>query len=468
MKRYLLTILAVLGLLQWASAQQRKINAANEDTREWRYTIQTEDPGKDHTVIVCVHSYSKSVQVAREQCLRNAIHGLIFRGAPGKNANDDGLAPLVNDMDVEQKHSEFFRNLFQDGGEYRRYASVASSGGQGSVVKIGKEYDVRVYVTVQYNDLRQRLQNEGIIASMGEVAKSIQPCVIVAPADKWCIERGYYVEVERHGKKEIHPDYRAALQGERSLSSVIFEIGSLMKERGMDLTLLEENLKRVEKEAAEDEARGMGGNGQVRKTILERLRETVTADFWIKVDWEELMKGALAYIDFTMMALDAYSTDQVTSAQGCSDPVPLSELNVAAHLRVTAAKHIEQFNRQLMTTFEDIQANGHIVSITCKCMDTSDYDFDTELDGDAYVGGVIEDWVADNAFNGIYETPQNMSTNYMFFKEVRMPLKDTRGRPLSAMRWIRGLKNEMKNRYNIPISIDIEGKGNITVTLSAE
>ncbi len=295
----------------------------------------------------------------------------------------------------------------------------------------------------------------------------IQPCIIVVPADNWCIERGYYVEVERHGKIEKHPDYRAALQGERDLSSVIIKIGSLMKERGMDLTLLEENLKRIEKEAAEDDARGMDGNGTVKKTTLERLRETVTADFWIKVSWEELMKGALAYIDFGMWAFDAYSDKQVTEAQGCSDPVPSSELNVAAHLRVTVAKHIEQFNRQLMTTFEDIQANGHIVRITCKRMDTSDYDFNTELDGNAYVGGVIEDWVTDNAFNGINKL-ENMSTNHMLFREVRMPLKDSSGRPLSAMRWIRGLKNEMKNRYNIPISIDIEGMGNITVTLSGE
>ncbi len=466
MKKYLLTILAVLGLLQWAPAQQRKINAANEDTEEWRYTIQNEAVGDGNTALVCVHSYSKSIEVAREQCLKNAIHGLIFRGAPGKDATVKGLAPLVNNSAVEHEHSDFFQNLFRDGGEYRRYATVASSEGVGSVVKKGKEYDVRVYVTVQYADLRRRLEQEGILVSMGEVAETILPRVIVVPSDEWCITRGYYVEVDRFGPKVKQPDYRAALLGERDLLSVIVEIGSLMKERGLDLDLLEENLKRIEKIAAEEEAREMDGN-KVKKTNLERLRETVKADFWIKVSWSVKNLGPRAAVDFTIVGVDAYSDRQVAAGQGSSMPVMRSALNVTSHLRTAVAANIEQFNRQLMTTFEDILANGRIVTINCICTDAADFDYETELDGGAYVADVIEDWVADNALNGKYSL-SNTSTNNMSFDEVRMPLQDTRGRTLPASRWIRGLKSDMKNRYNLPIAVDVEGKGNITVTLGAE
>lgn len=467
MKRLLLTIFAVLGLLQWGSAQQRKIDLANEDTEDWRYTIQNEAVGDGNTALVCVHSYSKNIEVAREQCLKNAIHGLIFRGAPGKDATVKGLAPLVSDSAVEQEHSDFFRNLFRDGGEYRRYATVASSEGVGSVVKKGKEYDVRVYVTVQYADLRRLLEKEGILVSLDKVTASIQPRIIVVPSDEWCITRGYYVEVDRFGQKKKLPDYRAALLGERDLSSVIVEIGSLMKERGLDLDLLEENLKRVEKVAAEEVARGMDGNGSVRKTTLERLRETVTADFWIKVSWSVKNMGPRAAVDFTIVGVDAYSDRQVAAGQGSSMPVIRSALNVTSHLRTAVAENIEQFNRQLMSTFKDIQANGRIITVNCICMDTADCNYETELDGGAYVADAIEDWVADNAFNGKYSLSSS-STNQMSFDEVRMPLQDARGRTLPATRWIRSLKSEMKNRYNLALTVDVEGKGNITVTLGAE
>jgi len=466
MKKYLLTILAVLGLLQWASAQQRKINAANEDTQEWRYTIQNEAVGDGNTTLVCVHSYSKDIEVAREQCLKNAIHGLIFRGAPGKNETVKGLAPLVNDSAVEREHSAFFQNLFRDGGDYRRYATVASSDGVGSVVKKGKEYDVRVYVTVQYADLRRLLENEGILTSMTEVTEKIQPRIIVVPADEWCISRGYFVEVDRHGQIKKLPDYRAALLGERDLLSVIVEIGSLMKERGLDLDLLEENLKRIETLAAEEEARGMDGN-TVKKSNLERLRETVKADFWVKVNWSVKYLGPRAAVDFTIVGVDAYSDRQVAAGQGTSMPVIRSSLNVTSHLRTAVAANIEQFNRQLMSTFEDIQANGRIVTINCICTDGTDLNYESELDGGAYIADVIEDWVADNALNGKYSLSSS-STNRMSFDEVRLPLLDSRGRALQATRWIRGLKSDMKNRYNIPIAVDVEGKGNITITLGAE
>lgn len=471
MKRYLSTILILLGTLQWSAAQQRKINAANEDTAEWRYEIQNEAVGDGNTALVCVYSFSKDVQVAREQCLKNAVHGLIFRGAPGKDATVKTLAPLVADPSAEVAHEGFFRELFRDGGQYRRYATVASSDGVGSVVKVGKEYKVRVYVTVQYADLRRLLESQGILKSMQEAAENIHPRIIVAPSDAWCIEHGYFVEVDRFGQQKRLPDYRAALQGDQDLSSVITEIGALMKERGFDLVLLEESLKRVEKTAAEDEARALdnqeAGMGGIRKTNLERLRETVTADFWVKVGWSVKNMGPRAAVNFSIVSFDAYSDRQIAASQGSGMPVMRSALDVTAQLRAEAAANIEQFNRQLMATFEDIQANGRIVTLSCKCVEGSEYDFESEVDGGAYVSDIIEDWVADHALNGKY-APSKVSTNEMMFDEVRMPLVNERGRPMQASRWIRGLKSELKSKYDLSIRCDVEGKGNITVVLGAE
>lgn len=61
------------------AGQKNKTKKANAETAAWRYEIQNEAVGADNTVLVRVWSYSKSVDVARKQALKNAVHGLISR-----------------------------------------------------------------------------------------------------------------------------------------------------------------------------------------------------------------------------------------------------------------------------------------------------------------------------------------------------------------------------------------------------
>lgn len=75
----------------------------------------------------------------------------------------------MSDPTAEQTYAAFFDSFFADGGDYARYVSVANSSGAGNVVKMGKEYKVAVYVTVQYSELRKRLEDEGIIKSLGSI-----------------------------------------------------------------------------------------------------------------------------------------------------------------------------------------------------------------------------------------------------------------------------------------------------------
>lgn len=66
------------------AGQKNKTKKANAETAAWRYEIQNEAVGADNTVLVRVWSYSKSVDVARKQALKNAVHGLIFKGGGGQ------------------------------------------------------------------------------------------------------------------------------------------------------------------------------------------------------------------------------------------------------------------------------------------------------------------------------------------------------------------------------------------------
>ena len=472
MKKMFWALVALLFVGLSAQAQQHKIKVANEDTAEWRYELQNEGAGDDATVLVCVYSYSKNVDVAREQCLKNAIHGLIFRGAPGKDSSVKTLAPLVPSAEAMQQHKAYFTQLFQDGGDYRRFATVASAGGVGGVVKQGKEYKVRVYVTVHYSDLRRSLEDAGIIEPMINVAEDIMPKIIVIPADEWCISNGYYTEVDRFGVQTKLPDYRKALQSDPLLLNVLVQIGGLMKERGFDLVLLEESLKRIETQAAEYAARSQdaieAGTGVgIQKTNYERLRESVQADFWIKVNWHVTPLGPRAALDFMLQGVDAYSDKQIAASQCSCAPVMRSALDVPSQLRAEATANIEQFNRQLLETFLDIRKNGRVITLTCKVDGISEVNYDSEVNG-AYLSDVVEDWVADNAFNGKYVLGST-STNVMIFDEIRIPLKHAHNnRPVQVSRWIRGLRTHLLKDYSVPSKIDVQGKGTVTLLLGVE
>ena len=168
---FLMSVLLLLPALLCAG-QKSKTKKADRETVQWRYEIQNEAVGADKTVLVCVWSYSKDVNVARRQALKNAVHGLVFKGAAANNDRTKrarALRPLVSDPAVEQQRADFFDAFFADGGDYARYVSVASSSGAGNVVKMGKEYKVAVFVSVQYDELRRRLQSEGIVGGLGSV-----------------------------------------------------------------------------------------------------------------------------------------------------------------------------------------------------------------------------------------------------------------------------------------------------------
>lgn len=75
------------------AGQKNKTKKANAETAAWRYEIQNEAVGADNTVLVRVWSYSKSVDVARKQALKNAVHGLIFKGAAAWAAATDSTLP---------------------------------------------------------------------------------------------------------------------------------------------------------------------------------------------------------------------------------------------------------------------------------------------------------------------------------------------------------------------------------------
>ncbi|TKC12828.1 hypothetical protein FA048_04215 [Pedobacter polaris] len=163
----LLLFLFIAGLSIKSNAQAHAKKKADEQTEAWRYEIEVAGTGVQGSYLVKVWSYSKRPAVAIEQAKKNAVHGVIFKGFPGKTGVA-GKPPLTTNVNVEEEKKEFFTDFFADGGKYMKFVSLTTDGSIAAEdrMKVGKEYKIGVLVSVNVALLRKDLEEAGILKSL--------------------------------------------------------------------------------------------------------------------------------------------------------------------------------------------------------------------------------------------------------------------------------------------------------------
>ena len=156
-KLFALSVAICLCLTAMADKQKK----ADADTDKFRYELEYVKTAGTGMVNVKVWSYSKKSSIAAEQCKKNAVHGVIFKGFAGNGATQ---RPLVKDPAAQTNHADFFEMFFADGGDFLRY--VTNTVGPTETLKVGKEYKIGVEVTVNKDLLRQHLEKANIIRSL--------------------------------------------------------------------------------------------------------------------------------------------------------------------------------------------------------------------------------------------------------------------------------------------------------------
>jgi hypothetical protein len=147
---------------------QNHTKSSNKNTENWVYDIECEGIGNEGSKLVKVWSYVKKPRQASIG-MKNAVHGLIFKGYTGKIQGCSSFSPLVKDQKTIKKYAPFFKEFFKDGGDYLKYVTTATNGmiKSENVIKIKrKQYKVGIIVSVQTDLLRKRLENEGIIRKL--------------------------------------------------------------------------------------------------------------------------------------------------------------------------------------------------------------------------------------------------------------------------------------------------------------
>lgn len=162
MKKIIFSLLAAAVCLPLLAAGPKQ-KKADKDTNQFRYEIECAGNAVQGTYLVKVWSYSKKAAIAENQCRKNAVHGVIFKGYGG-GQGCVSQRPLAPQPGIENQYEEYFKSFFAEGGEFQKYASIIE--GTTEIVKVGKEYKVGVTVSVRKDDLRKALEAAGIVRGL--------------------------------------------------------------------------------------------------------------------------------------------------------------------------------------------------------------------------------------------------------------------------------------------------------------
>lgn len=298
-------------------------------------------------------------------------------------------------------------------------------------------------------------------------AQAKKPTIMVVPSDNWCVQNGYTQKFDNMGTEMTLPDYRAALQQNSDLLLAISKINEMMTERGFPLKNLESSLKTLMNQEAEDAMLTNKEGGGVAESPIDKLKKVAKADIWMQLTYTVNQVGPKRSLTFNLQGLDAYTDKQIAGASGTSEPSFTSELAILIEQAVLM--HIDNFNAQLQTHFDDIFANGREIVVRIKTWDDAGFDLEEEFDGDE-LGMLIEDWMSDNTVHGRFNTT-DATENMMLFEQVRIPLEmeeDGKVRQVDARRWVNGLRKYLKSEYDIESKLMMQGLGQAQLVIGAK
>lgn len=200
---------------------------------------------------------------------------------------------------------------------------------------------------------------------------------------------------------------------------------------------------------------------EVSETPIDKLKKVANADIWMQLTWTINQSGPQKSVTFILQGIDAYTDKQIAGATGTGEPSFTAPIPVLLEEAVLA--HIDNFNLQLQSHFDDLFANGREVILRIKRWGSFDGDLESEFDG-YELGEIIENWVSDNTVENRFNTAQ-ATENMMLFEQVRIPLYDEKNRPTDARGWARGLARELRDKYGIESKLMMKGLGQASLVI---
>jgi hypothetical protein len=299
-----------------------------------------------------------------------------------------------------------------------------------------------------------------------------KPSIMVFPDDVWMNSNGFLKEVDNQGVKSMVPDYAKALLNEE-LSQVITKIEKMMLDRGYPLENLSQTLKSIQDaeaiksmETSEvDTVTGKGGDN-VQVSLKDKLLSSARPDLILYVSWKVNTVGPKKSVYFSMKAMDAGTNKPAGAADGTGNELIGATLGVM--LETAVLSHIDNFNSQLMTYFDEMVAKGREITVEIQVFDNSPKKINSEIndDGDE-LSDDIQKWMKANTVNGAF-TIQAKTSTLMKMTSVRIPLRGEDGTSFTADAFVTNLRKYIRKTYKLPCASYPVGTGKGVVLLGGK
>lgn len=293
--------------------------------------------------------------------------------------------------------------------------------------------------------------------SLSVFGQAKKPTLMVVPSDAWCKQHGYTQIFDNQGSVETISDYKAAVSSDMQLNAIISKINNLMADRGFPLKDLQQTLKSISNDAAEDALITGKDGSQIMENPLDLVRRRAKADIILEIEWTVNQVGPKSSISYNLRGLDSYSNKQVAGATGTGKGSFSAELPIL--LEEAVQDHMDMFTQRLQNHFDDMMTNGREVTLVMKVFDNdNDIYFDTEFD-DYELNEIIDEWLAENCVNHRFNKSDATET-MILYEQVRIPLYKENGTAMDTYAFARELARFLKKEpYNIPIKTVNKGLG---------
>lgn len=284
--------------------------------------------------------------------------------------------------------------------------------------------------------------------------QAAMPTIIVFPADSWMQDHGFMNQVMNDGETEYLPRYNDAFVQAREIGTVIQSIQKVLEERKFEHEDLQSLIRDMKRERAEELANAADGDAS-EKGAMDELMQQARPDIRVDVDYAVQSVGPRKNISYTLKAVDAYTSEQVSSVEGTiqmtMDPTDLA-------MRKAVAGNCDDFCQQIIDYFLDLRDNGRKINIVFRAAKGAGINFIKDEigdDGDTY-DEYLYAWVKKHAVHSACKKGRK-TANMVEFKSVRIPFFNADNEPIEAEDWAKGVRKAFRAETGIKVS---KGQGN--------
>jgi hypothetical protein len=250
------------------------------------------------------------------------------------------------------------------------------------------------------------------------------------------------------------------------LKLAIAKINDLMAERGFPLKDLEQQVKLIQQQTAEQNLVTSKSGNEMAESPIDNLLRVAKADIIIELTWDIKEQGPKRTLSYILEGKDSYTGKSIGGSNGTSSPSFSADVSVLLEEAVVA--HIDNFNNRLQSYFDDLFANGREVALEIRVFadNAAGIDMESEVgpNGDE-LAEVIDAWMAENTVQGRF-SKLGSSENYIAYEQVRIPLYNAKGVAMDTEAYARQLRNFLrKEPYNIPVKVLNRGLGKCILVL---